>query len=145
MAKKINIKESDIRHAIKSVLAEGVFGINGDSLEGMGLRNPANDYSIDYTGLAEKCEQVRMSLQEFKQYIDGVEEDTENGVEAQDGVRMAAAMRSYWSEDPEDEELANTLKEVSWCIYKLESALSDAASQAQSTAQWNARMNSRNR
>ena len=143
MAKKINIKESDIHHAIASVLKESMFGISGADLEGMGLRNPANDYNIDYTELAEKCEEMRTSLQGFKQYIDGVEEDAENGVEAQDGVAITASMKSNWSDDPEDEELANILKEVSFCIYKLESALTDAASQAQSAAQWNARMNSR--
>ena len=143
MAKKINIKESDIHHAIASVLKESMFGLSGADLEGMGLRNPANDYNIDYAELAEKCEQMRTSLQGFKQYIDGVEEDAENGVEAQDGVAITASMKSNWSDDPEDEELANILKEVSFCIYKLESTLADAASQAQSTAQWNARMNSR--
>ncbi len=139
MANTIKVKESDIKNAIH----EAVFGLNGGDLEGLGLRNPADDYTINYTELAEKCEQLRQSLQQFKIYIDGVEEDAENGVEKQDGVYIKANMRGYWTEDPDDQDLADLLKDLSWNLYKIESSLEETASQAQHMAQWQVRMNSR--
>ena len=139
MANTIKVKESDIKNAIY----EAVLGMNGDDLEGLGLTNPANDYTVNYTELAEKCESLREYLQSFKTYIDGVEEDAENGVEKQDGVRTVATMRSYWSDDLDDKELADILKELSWDLYKIESSLTETASQAQYMAQWQSRMNSR--
>lgn len=139
MANTIKVKESDIKNAIH----EAVFGLNGGDLEGLGLRNPADDYTVNYTELAEKCESLREYLQSFKTYIDGVEEDAENGVEKQDGVHTIATMRSYWSDDPDDKDLADILKELSWNLYKIESSLTETASQAQHMAQWQARMNSR--
>ena len=139
MAKTINVKESDIKNAIQ----EAVLGFNGGDLESMGLRNPANDYTVNYTELAEKCENLRQYLQEFKQYIDGIEEDEENGVEKKDGVSIIATMRGYWTDDPDDLDLADLLKNLSWNLYKVESSLTETASQAQSMAQWEAKMRSR--
>lgn len=139
MANTIKVKESDIKNAIY----EAVLGMNGDDLEGLGLSNPSDDYTVNYTELAEKCESLREYLQSFKTYIDGVEEDAENGVEKQDGVRTVATMRSYWSDDLDDKELADVLKELSWNLYKIESSLTETASQAQYMAQWQARRNSR--
>ena len=141
--KTISIKESDIKNAISSVLNEAVFGLTGADVERMGFRNPAENYVIDYTEVAQKCEQMRESLQEFKRYIQGVEEDAENGVEAQDGVAITASMRSNWSEEPDDEELAEILDEISANLTKIESSLSEATSLAQHMAQWEARMRSR--
>lgn len=125
MGKKLRINKKDIHEAISSVLMnEGMFN------------NPADKYVVNYYEVMEKCNEMRNTMKEFVQYIDGVEEDIDTGDRTVPGVLSTARLRSYWSDDSADKELAESLEKISRMLFNLDMELEEAASLADMMWGW---------
>ena len=122
---RIKLTESQIKRLIKESVKESFLGFNGNDFASMGLKNPADDYQINYREIAGKFNQFAKYLQEMKEYVDGVEEDAKNNVAGTKGVRDTVRMRAMWSDDENEKMFDESLKEVSQLIWQLESAVRD--------------------
>lgn len=122
---KIKLTESQIKRLIKESVKESFLGFNGNDFASMGLKNPADEFQINYREIAGKFNQFAKYLQEMKEYVDGIEEDAENNIAGTKGVRDTVSMRAMWSDDEDEKMFDESLKKVSNLIWQLESAVRD--------------------
>lgn len=130
MAKKYKITEEQLCGIIRDSLMEGPFGINNDFLKSIGMRNPGDDYQVNYEEIVQKCEEFKTYVNAFSEYLNGKEEEVESEEgEKNNGVAFNAKMKNMWWDD-EDwnkqdfQALANSLEELSSLLrnvnYKIE-------------------------
>ena len=129
MAKKYKITEEQLRGAIKDTLMEGPFGINNDFLKNIGMRNPGDNYQVNFQEIAQKCEEARVFIKQLSEYVDGKEDDVESG-ETQRGVKFNVSMKSTWwdneSFDKYDiQALDKSLHELSDMLWRIDSKLEE--------------------
>lgn len=129
----MKITESDIKKMVKKALQESVFGFDGKTIEGMGLKNPINNYQIDYQDVVTRASQFKESIMNFSNFIDGIEEDEENGITGTRGLASNLSMRAMWRDDDdfekEDEEyFSQELREISSNLYRIKCTLDDLIS-----------------
>jgi len=98
----MKITESQLRDIIAKTINESVFGFNGHDLADMGLQNPANNYPVNYQEAIQKCKEFLPVLTEFYQFIYGIEEDSEKGIEEKPGFYHNMQMRGMWNDDGDE-------------------------------------------
>lgn len=120
MKKKITITESQLNSIIKSSIAESVYGI----------KNPVDEYQINPQEIIQKCEEFRTYFNAFKEYIDGVDEECEEGEQNQ-GVRFNVSMKNMWTDDWKIQELSQALTELSSLFFKINSGINEVIDAAE--------------
>ena len=128
---RIKLTESQIKRLIKESVKESFLGFNGNDFASMGLKNPADEFQINYREIGQKFLQFGKYLQEMREYIDGVEEDTENNIAGTKGVRDTVSMRAMWTDDEEEKAFNESLKQIIQLIWKLETAIKEVADETE--------------
>ena len=131
---KVTIGESGIKQIISSTINEFFDRETMDSMQALGIKDPSSDYTINQGELKEKCgafiqkcNEFETIIREFYAYIDGVEEDAENGVEGSLGARGIMRRRNmFGARNIQDEILEEDLDELEKALWRLKSALEDA-------------------
>lgn len=134
MKKQYNVSEKAITGAVKSVLNEFFDRSTMDSFKAFGIKDPTEGEVVDEAELKEKCglflqkcNEFSAVLKEFYGYIDGVEEDAENGVQGQRGVRSVIRGRNlFGARNVHDEFLEEDINTLEKSLWELQSALRDA-------------------
>lgn len=100
----MNIGKDYLKNIVESAVRESIFGLSGQQLGQWGVKNPIDDYPIDFSEVKEKTEQFLQQVNAFSEFIDGVEEDAENGVEEKIGLKNTLGSRAMWrnEEDYDD-------------------------------------------
>ena len=124
--KKYAITEENLRNIVEKTIRESIFGLNGNDLQSMGMKNPADDYQINRAEVIERLRQFAGYIKEMKEYIDGVEEDVENNIPETDGLKTTVSMRAMWTDDDTEKEFSDALSNLSQIMWRVESALGDA-------------------
>jgi len=117
-----------ISEGVMKCVTEGILGLSGQELSDMGIGNPADKYSVDYVELIEKIKTFLPILENFRTYIEGVEEvyDDENGSHHRyNGIAPNMKMRGSWNGDNDEVFYADELGKICSNISKVESELKD--------------------
>jgi len=119
------ITESQLRDIISKTINESVFGLNGNNLQAMGLKNPADDYPVNYQEAIQKCEEFLPILTEFYQYIYGIEEDSKNGIEEKPGFYHNMRMRGIWNDDEDESYYGEQLRDLAYSLDKTKDVIEE--------------------
>ena len=126
--KTYKVNESSLKNTIKSVINEFFDRETMDSMRKLGIDDPSEKYSVDKNELKAKINESKQKCEEFKQvcavfgqYINGVDEDLENGVQGSDGVRMTMRYRNmFGARNLQDQYLEQELDELHEELWKLD-------------------------
>ena len=140
MGKKYKLSEGDIKNAVKSVVTEFFNRDDMDSMSNFGIKDPTEDSVVNEEEIKQKCAEFVQKTNEYTQYlnqfyayIDGAEEDTENGVQETSGVRGAIRSRNlFGARNLADEYLEENLNNLSDSLNRLKYAISEAIECAES-------------
>lgn len=140
MKKKYKISESELKNAVKSVVTEFFNRDDMDTLTGYGLKDPTEDDVVNEEELKQKCAEFIQKSNEYLQYfnqfyayIDGAEEDVENGVPETNGVRGTIRGRNlFGARNLHDEYLEEDIVNLADSLHKLRYAFSETIECAES-------------
>lgn len=121
----MKIYEKELKSLIRKTIIESVFGYNGQDFQNMGLKNPADNYMVDKQELSQKTQEFIKAIDEYYSYIDGVEEDAENGNKEVPGIARNIRMHSMWSDDEDEGYFCDNLEKVSRELYSIKNMLQE--------------------
>lgn len=135
MGKVYKLSESVLSNIVEEAVGE-MFSRDSNlfnAMSSLGIKDPSDKYSVDEEELQQKCKEFVQSCNEFKkivmsfyQYLNGVEEDEENGVKGTDGVLMTMKYRNmFGARNLGDEYLQESLQDLTDTVHTLDKTLED--------------------
>lgn len=131
---KVKIGRDNFRQIVSETVNEFFDRDTMDSFKSLGIKDPSDEYTVDEQELKntcsiflQKCGEFKAILDKFYGYIDGVEADEENGVQAVQGVRSTMRGRNmFGARDMHDEFLEEDLNNLEGALWQLKSNLEEA-------------------
>lgn len=139
MGKKITLTEAQFRSILKCAMNEFLDRDTMNKMTSLGIKDPTDKYTVNADELKQKCAEIYQkcndflnTLKSFEGYVDGVEEDVENGVSPVDGVRHTMRLRNmFGARNLKDEYLEQDLNDLSDVIWKAKSAVTNLFEQVE--------------
>ena len=131
---KVEIGRNSLKQAVVETVNEFFNRDTMDSFKSLGIKDPSDEYTVDEQELKntcsiflQKCGEFKVILDKFYGYIDGVEADEENGVQAVQGVRSTMRGRNmFGARNIHDEFLEEDLNNLEGALWQLKSNLEEA-------------------
>lgn len=131
---KVEIGRNSLKQAVVETVNEFFNRDTMDSFKSLGIKDPSDEYTVDEQELKntcsiflQKCGEFKAILDKFYGYIDGVEADEENGIQAVQGVRSTMRGRNmFGARNIHDEFLEEDLNNLEGALWQLKSNLEEA-------------------